>query len=217
LLRRKWPSFRMLTGACLVMVGVAILARVSWGNLRLGRGEWETIVASVFFTGQILWVERPQFAANDTNHFSAIMFAVMALVCLPVVILTTRESADCIKAFRPPATWLFVGLLVIFCTMGGYMLMNRWQRHVPVAQAGLIYGLEPVFTSLFALFLPAWFSAVSGIAYPNEVITWQMLAGGGLIIAANVLVQIPGKKETSMSHPGPDGVPAVDNQPGSPH
>jgi drug/metabolite transporter (DMT)-like permease len=68
--------------------------------------------------------------------------------------------------------------------------MNYWQRHVSVTEAGLIYGAEPVFASLFALFLPAWFSAFASLNYPNERVTFNLLVGGGLISAANVLIQI---------------------------
>jgi hypothetical protein len=41
-----------------------------------------------------------------------------------------------------------------------------------------------------ALFLPAMFSAFALIAYPNEIATWRLLAGGGLITLANVLLQM---------------------------
>ena len=40
----------------------------------------------------------------------------------------------------------------------------------------------------WALFLPGWFSGFAGIAYANEHLTWQLFAGGGLILAANLLL-----------------------------
>jgi hypothetical protein len=46
-----------------------------------------------------------------------------------------------------------------------------------------------VAASLFALFLPALLSELSGINYPNEVVTWRLIVGGALITAANVLIQ----------------------------
>jgi hypothetical protein len=42
--------------------------------------------------------------------------------------------------------------------------------------------------------LPAWFSRWAGIDYPNEILTPHLLLGGGLITAANVLVQWPLRK-----------------------
>jgi len=29
-----------------------------------------------------------------------------------------------------------------------------------------------------------------GFDYPNELVTWQLLVGGGLITAANILIQL---------------------------
>ncbi len=44
--------------------------------------------------------------------------------------------------------------------------------------------------SLSALLLPAIFSAWAMIHYANETATWTLLVGGGLITAANVLIQL---------------------------
>jgi hypothetical protein len=54
----------------------------------------------------------------------------------------------------------------------------------------LIYCVEPVFASLLALVLPAWFSLRYAIDYPNEIASANLLLGGGLITAANVLIQL---------------------------
>jgi drug/metabolite transporter (DMT)-like permease len=80
--------------------------------------------------------------------------------------------------------------ITFFCTIIAFVFMNKWQRFVPATEAAIIYGAEPVFASILALFLPAIISRFSGIDYPNEHITWQLLAGGGLVVAANLLLQI---------------------------
>jgi hypothetical protein len=56
--------------------------------------------------------------------------------------------------------------------------------------------VEPIFGSLMAVFLPAMFSAIAGINYPNETATWTLLVGGGLITFANLLLHLkPPAKE----------------------
>lgn len=186
----KRPPARVWAACALVLAGVAVLARVDWTHLRLGRGEWETILASVIFTGQILWLDRPRFAHCRTNHTSLVMFATMALCGVPFALATTRASADWIIVYSTLPTLGCLALLVSFCTLGAYVLMNRWQRHVGATLAGLIYCVEPVFTSAYALFLPAWLAAWAGVSYPNETLTPHLLIGGGLILAANVLAQL---------------------------
>ena len=155
----------------------------------MGRGELETLIGSTIFTGQILWLQRPKFAGNNVNHFTLVMFAVISLSCLPLAVVTGHPLDSWPAGYRPAAAWCFMAILTSFCTFGGYLLMNYWQPHITATQAGLIYCLEPVFASLFAFFLPAWFSALSGIQYANEKIGWSLLLGGGLITAANVLIQ----------------------------
>jgi drug/metabolite transporter (DMT)-like permease len=186
---RQWPS-ALIVGCCLmVMAGVAILADVDWRTMRLGRGEWETLLGSLIFTAQILWLERPLFAQNKVTHFTLVMFLVTTLTSLPVLLFTAHSPSDLLIAYGSPAVLGLTAILVIL-TLIAYVLMNYWQRHVSATEAGLIYGAEPVFASLFALFLPAWFSALAGLNYPNEKVTFNLLVGGGLISAANVLIQI---------------------------
>jgi drug/metabolite transporter (DMT)-like permease len=66
--------------------------------------------------------------------------------------------------------------------------MTHWQPRVTSTQAGLIYATEPVFASAWALFLPGWYSGFVGIRYANEHLSWQLFAGGGLILVANLLL-----------------------------
>jgi drug/metabolite transporter (DMT)-like permease len=79
-------------------------------------------------------------------------------------------------------------LLALVCTVFAYAAMTRWQRYVTSTQAGLIYSTEPIFASIWALFLPAWFSMFAHVSYANEQLTWQLFAGGALILAANLLL-----------------------------
>ena len=187
---RRWPSRITIASCLMVIAGVAFLSRIDWRQLHIGRGELETLVGSVIFTGQILWLQRPRFAGTNVNHFTLVMFVVIALCCLPVAAVTQGAGDSLAAGYRTPAAWLCLGLLTGFCTLGGYLLMNHWQPCITATQAGLIYCLEPVFASLFAFFLPAWFSTLAGIGYANETFGWSLLLGGGLITAANVLIQL---------------------------
>jgi drug/metabolite transporter (DMT)-like permease len=191
LVSQRLPAVKQ--GACLLLVvaGIWILAGLDIHSLKLGRGEFETLVSSVLFTGQIICLERPRYAGNRPLPFTVVMFFAMAGVCLPLVWATAPNATACLQAFSTPATIGFLAILVIFCTLGAYTIMNRWQPFVTSTEAGLIYCLEPVLASLAALFIPYWFSRWAGIDYPNEHLTSQLLLGGGLITAANVILQTP--------------------------
>jgi drug/metabolite transporter (DMT)-like permease len=187
---RHWPSGRVVLSCLMVIAGAGVLSDINLRDFHIGRGELETLIGSTIFTAQILWLQRPKFAPNNVNNFTFVMFAVIALTSLPVMLATGGQSDDWLAAWHSTPSLVLMGVLTVFCTLGGYLLMNYWQPFLTATQAGLLYCLEPVFTSLFALFLPGWFSVFAGIAYANEKLSLSLLLGGGLITVANALIQL---------------------------
>jgi drug/metabolite transporter (DMT)-like permease len=185
--RPQWP---LVIAIIMVMTGVAVLSRFDWGRFHLGRGEWETLVAAVFFAGQILWLERPIFAGSNANHFSIIMFLTMALISVPIVAFTMRTPSDPFLCYANSGVLVLSAALIVFCTLAAFVLMNQWQPFVPATEASIIYGAEPVIASLLSLFLPGLISSFTGIAYQNEIVTWELVLGGTLIIGANLFLQL---------------------------
>ena len=187
---RRWPTRVVLMSSALVLAGVAILGRFDFHAMRLGRGEIETLICSVFFMAQILLLENKTFAANRPIPITLIMCATQAVGFGAMSFCTVTKTADLLVPWTS-APWLsFTILLTLFCTLGSYTIMNRWQPKITATEAGLIYCVEPVFASIMALFLPAIFSRWGGFDYPNEQLTWHLLVGGGLITLANVLIQL---------------------------
>jgi drug/metabolite transporter (DMT)-like permease len=90
---------------------------------------------------------------------------------------------------NPPSFGLFLSLF-LFSTLGAFVLMNRYQKHVSASEAGVIYGMEPVFASLFALFLPEWLGSFASVSYPNESLDFRLLVGGGLVVFATVALAL---------------------------
>ena len=174
--RRAWPSKIVVLSCGMVMTGVAFLANFNWRELTLGRGEAESILASIFFTGQILWLERAKFANNRSAPASVIMFVSIALIMLPVVALTGGKPTHWLVSYNSGPAIALITFLTFGCTLVAYGLMNCWQKHICATHASLIYCCEPLFTSIFALFVPALISAIAATAYANEKLTLQLLA-----------------------------------------
>lgn len=187
---RHNPGWLIWTCCALVLGGVAILGRFDWRELHFGRGEWETLLSSLFFMGQILTLSRQDFAGNRPEKITFVMFLVEAVVFWILAAATAPNAAALLVpwSFGP---WLGLTLLLtVLCTLGSFSLMNRWQPKISATEAGLIYCIEPIFGSALALILPAVFSLWAGIDYPNETATWTLLLGGSLITVANVLLQL---------------------------
>ena len=105
---------------------------------------------------------------------------------MPLVV--AGGGADVLRAYTSGPVMIITLLLALFCTTYAYATMVRWQPHVTSTQAGLIYATEPVFATLWALFLPGWFSSLAGIVYANEHLSTSFLLGAALIVAANVVI-----------------------------
>ncbi len=188
--RRRWPSGTVLVCCGLVLAGVAVLGRFDLRTLRLGRGEWETLLSSGFFMVQILLLERKAYAANRALPVTLAMFATQAGLFTVMALATAPHAADVVVPWTSGSWLVFTGLLTLFCTLGAFTIMNQWQPKITATEAGLIYCVEPVFASIMALCLPAIFSRWAGLGYPNERLTWHLLLGGGLITLANALLQL---------------------------
>lgn len=187
---RRWPP-RMVWICCgFVLVGTAILAGARWNEFTLGRGEAENLLGSMLFAGQILWLERPIFSRNHVLRFTWVMFATMSVICLPLAAVTAPSLGGLVMAYASPGSGSILGMLVAVCTIANFLLMNQWQPSVSASEAGLIYCTEPVFTCIVALFLPEVLSKTLGIHYANEALTSNLLVGGGLILGANILLQL---------------------------
>ncbi len=187
---RRWPGPIVWISCVLVLAGVAILGRFDWRALSFGRGEWETLASSFFFMGQILWLEKPAYAANRPAKLTLVMFATEAVVFCALALAAAPDLAALLAPWNS-LPWLGLTLLLtVFCTLGAFTIMNAWQPKITSTEAGLIYCVEPIFSAVLALFLPALISIWAAIDYANETATPHLLLGGGLITAANLFLQL---------------------------
>jgi drug/metabolite transporter (DMT)-like permease len=124
-----------------------------------------------------------------------VMFATMALLSTPIVMATWRTSMDPAICYSNPGVIVLTGALTLFCTIGAFVWMNKWQPLVPATEASIIYGAEPVIASFLALFLPGIISKWTRIDYQDESITWEMIVGGALILGANIFLQVRWMRE----------------------
>jgi drug/metabolite transporter (DMT)-like permease len=191
---RRWPTLRV-TGACLlVLMGTVLLSPNLLAHLRPAFGEGLIIVCAVFFAAQIVWVERPRYAANRAGVVTLLMFALIGLFFAGAFPLLGGTAAGARDLFATPSLIGLMAVTVVLCTAINYYIMNQWQHWVSATEAGLIYCLEPVVATVLCAFLPGVISGLTGTAYANEALGWNLLAGGALIIGATVLVATERRK-----------------------
>jgi drug/metabolite transporter (DMT)-like permease len=187
---RRPPESRVVISMLLVMAGCSLLSGLRPGDLRIGRGEAETLLAALLFTFQILTLENPRYRGNRGLHITFVMCLGIAVVFIPVTLMLAPSPAAMISA---GASWSSIAMIValaLFCSVGAYLLMNHWQPRISATEAGLIYTTEPVFTAIYVLFLPGWISSWTGGGYANERFGLVNGIGGALIVAANVILHL---------------------------
>jgi drug/metabolite transporter (DMT)-like permease len=209
---RRKPALRVSCASLLVLAGCAVLSGFQADGFGFRSGEWETILAALLFTGQILALERAVYQDNDMRSTATVMFLVKALVLVPAVFWGIKPlhgmapAADVWHALASIYTSiplvLMTGLLTVFSTVYGYATMTRWQPLVSATQAGLIYATEPLFATLWALFLPGWFAQLAGIHYANEHLTTSFFLGALLILCANAMLLLPGRAKKPVPADG---------------
>jgi drug/metabolite transporter (DMT)-like permease len=215
ILFRVYPSRWMVIGAILALLGVVVLTElivIDTSGIRFAEdaserwtwGDTLTTIGSMFFAVQVLLLDYFGKRMRSVT-LTCGMFATTAVLSL---LLFSGMLA--MQWFDPPSgqamhvsDWLrltatpgYAGslfLLASLCSVISFGLMNRFQPHVSASQAAVIYSLEPVFASTWALFLPGWLSLWTGLDHSNEFWHWSLIVGGGMILIANLFALYPSK------------------------
>ena len=188
---RVWPPAKTIICVCVSTLGLALLSGFDWVSLRLGRGETETLLAACSFAVQILFLDHRGYRNNRSPVVTQVMFVCVAVVLAPVALFTMRAPGEVALFVSSPVPLGLLFVLCVPCTVLAFSWMNRYQPELSASEAGIVYGAEPLFASLFSLFLPGISSALANIDYADEELTSQLLVGGGLVVVANVLLQLP--------------------------
>ncbi len=175
--RRAW------VGALLAVVGLAVLAL---RGLSLGYGEWLTLASAVLFALHIVglgaWAR-----ARDALGMAVVQMVVIAVVC---VVATVPEG------FAAPADatgWVIVVYLAVV-SGGAAMIVQTWaQSQIPASRAAVVMSTEP-----------GW-SAVLSIAFFGEPLTWRVVLGGALMLAAMLVVETGPRSAAEPA--GPEDLP----------
>ncbi len=175
-----------LLGILVAVVGVMVLLLEPDFAFRLGRGDLLTIIGSLFFGLQIIVLDRLG-KAHRPPHLSVGMFATTGILGLAAAILGTMFVGTGLgdwlawdrTMLTDRAALLQLAGLVVLPTYLAFTWMNTYQPRVSAARAGLIYFLEPVFASVFSLY------------WAHDQLTWRLIVGGLLVLAGNLLVELP--------------------------
>jgi drug/metabolite transporter (DMT)-like permease len=173
LLRQRMPVSVWLA------VGLATfgLALLSLNGFSVDLGVWLTLLSALLYGLHIVALGHWS-RAEEAFGLSAVQMAVIALVCL---LATAGHGGPTLPPDR--SAWIAV-LYMALIAGAGAMLMQTWaQAHLPATRAAIVMTTEPVFAAAFA------------VAFGSDVLTWRMLCGGALVLAAMYLVELSPRSE----------------------
>jgi len=154
-----------------VLLSTAGLALLSLNGVSVDLGVWLTLAAAALYALHIVglgqWSRK-----GEAFGMSAVQMVAIAAVCL----LATAPHGPMLPPDR--SAWLAVLYMAVIAGAGA-MLMQTWaQSHLPATRAAIVMTTEPMFAAAFA------------VALGSDVLSWRMLVGGGLILAAMYLVEL---------------------------
>jgi drug/metabolite transporter (DMT)-like permease len=155
-----------------VLLSTAGLALLSLNGVSVDLGVWLTLASAALYALHIVGLGQWS-RQGEVFGLSAVQMMAIAMVCL---LATVPHGGPMLPPDR--SAW-FAVLYMALIAGAGAMLMQTWaQSHLPATRAAIVMTTEPVFAAAFA------------VALGSDVLSWRMLLGGGLILAAMYLVEL---------------------------
>ena len=173
-----WLFFRhriggkVALGAVLALIGLGL---ISITGVSVEVGQIWGIVCAILFAVHIIGLGRYS-PGLDSYALTFVQLCAVAVVCwigaLP-------------DGYQPPPTadvWFAVLFTAVFATIFGFFIQTWAQARMEASRVAIILTLEVVFTALIS------------VGVGQEVLSLKTVLGGLLMIAAMVIVEIPGRR-----------------------
>jgi len=183
LLLRSRVGRRAWLGALVSVVGLGLL---SIQGFSIGYGELLTLLSAAGFALHIVLLGRWS-SSDEAVALSVVQLFACGVACLVVAV------PDGVALPQNGTGWLM--LLYLAVVSGAVaMLAQTWaQVHLPANRAAIAMSMEPVFATLWSVLFVA------------EPLTWRLLAGGGLMLAGMLIVELRPRRRGDA--PAPEQLP----------
>ena len=152
----------------LATIGLGVLAL---NGLSIGYGELITLASAVLYALHIVGLGAWS-SAQDAVGMTILQVMVIAVIC------TAATAHDGIVLPDRTSDWLSVLYMAVVVGALGLLGQTWAQAHLPPTRSAIIMSMEPVFASLFAVWLG------------GEDVTTRLLLGGGMVLVAMLTVEL---------------------------
>jgi drug/metabolite transporter (DMT)-like permease len=152
----------------LAVVGLGVL---TLGGFSIGYGEAVTLLAAVLYALHIVALG----AWSDSRE--AMGMAIVQLIVIAAVCFVATAPGGVVLP-HTLGDWLSLVYMAVFAGALAMAAQTWAQAHLPPTRSAIIMSMEPVFAALFAV--------LAG----GEPVTVRMGLGGGLVLAAMLIVEL---------------------------
>ena len=170
LIERSLPSRAVSFAIILTLIGIIILTVKE--SLTLNPGDIYIAIAAVCYS--IYLIANSKF----TKKVESISYGVYQLGFAGIIAAVLCLSIEVPSLPNTGLGWIAILGLGVICTAFCFIAQAVVQQYTSPTHTGLIFSLEPIFASIFA------------IIFLGELITMQLVIGGGFILFGNVVAQI---------------------------
>ncbi|MCF6377304.1 DMT family transporter [Nocardioides KLBMP 9356] len=167
ILRTRIPPVTWVA-VVLATIGLGVLALRGFS---VGYGELITLASAVLYALHIVGLGAWS-TARDAVGMTILQVVVIALVC------TTATAYDGIVLPSRTADWLSLLYMAVVVGAAGLLGQTWAQAHLPPTRTAIIMSMEPVFASVFAVWLG------------GEDLTQRLLLGGSMVLVAMLIVEL---------------------------
>jgi drug/metabolite transporter (DMT)-like permease len=164
--KRSWKVALALVLAVLGLWVISFGFTVRVGGM--GMGDFLTLLSALAFGVQVFMIHL--FSHRDSFYATTFFQLLAVAMCSLAYALVTKQTLAV-----NPVSWPSLLYLAVFTTVITLLLQNRFQHDVTVAQASVIYSLEPVFATLLA------------VLFIGEQLGPAVLVGGVLLFTASAI------------------------------
>ena len=168
-----------------VALATAGLALISLHGASFGYGELLTLVCAALFALQIIGLSAWSTPENSYG------LATLQLGTTTLIALVGTAFSGGIQAPHSSQVWLEVAFMGVFATAVAFVIQSWAQSHMSPTRAAVVLTMEPVFAGVFGV-------------WAGDELTTRILAGGGLILLAMLVVELGPRRsrEGELVHSG---------------
>lgn len=173
--RREKTTMMTILQTLIAILGLGLITLVDIEGVN--KGDVITMIGTIVYAMYTVKVEE-SVRKFDTTVFTALQLTTVGVLSLFAMLLLETPQFD-----FTPFEWTSLGFMALILTGAFYFLLNKIQKVLSASNVTLIFTMEPFFATLF------------GFLFLGELITPQVVVGGGLIMISMALPYMIKPKE----------------------